>query len=117
MKQNQQGNKNISSAIGKYQFIENTLTELANKAGLSDDTVFTSDVQDKLAIQKLKGRGYDNWISGKMSDSDFQLALSKEWASVAMPNTNKSYYNQHVGTSDDELKQSLTDIKNAQCFG
>ena len=114
MLQNQKGRNLPSSAIGKYQFISTTLNELAAKAGLSDDTIFSPDVQDKLAIEKLKSRGYDKWINNNMSDDEFQKNLSKEWASIANVDGN-SYYNQHVGTTDEEIKTVMDQIKKSNC--
>lgn len=109
-------NGSRSTAVGKYQFIRGTLNELVTKLGLSDNTIFNADTQDKLAMQKLiLNRGYDKWLNGKMSDRDFQKGLSKEWASIADPDTGKSYYHQHVGTSDDKIKSIMKSIKNSDC--
>lgn len=109
-------NGSSSTAVGKYQFIRGTLNELVTKLGLSDNTIFNADTQDKLAMQKLiLNRGYDKWLNGKMSDRDFQKGLSKEWASIADPDTGKSYYHQHVGTSDDKIKSIMKSIKNSDC--
>jgi muramidase (phage lysozyme) len=109
-------NGSSSTAVGKYQFIRGTLNELVGKLGLPDNTIFSADTQDKLATQKLiLNRGYDKWLSGKMSDNDFQKGLSKEWASIANPDTGKSYYHQHVGTSDDQIKSIMGSIKKSDC--
>ena len=109
-------NGSSSTAVGKYQFIRGTLNELVNALGLPDNTIFSSDTQDKLAMQKLiLNRGYDKWLNGKMSDNDFQKGLSKEWASIANPDTGKSYYHQHVGTSDDQIKSIMNSIKKSDC--
>jgi muramidase (phage lysozyme)/LAS superfamily LD-carboxypeptidase LdcB len=109
-------NGSSSTAVGKYQFIRGTLNELVGALGLPDSTIFSADTQDKLAMQKLiLNRGYDKWLNGKMSDHDFQKGLSKEWASIANPDTGKSYYHQHVGTSDDQIKSIMNSIKKSEC--
>lgn len=101
-----------SSAIGKYQLISGTLDDLLKKNNnISDDVVFSEEVQDKLGIQKLDDRGYDKWLSGKISDDKFQKNLSKEWSSVANPDSGKSYYGQQVGTSDNAIKETLGNTK------
>lgn len=110
------GNSLISSAVGKYQFISTTLAELCVAAEISDDVIFNSDTQDRLAMQKLiRSRGYDSWLSGKKTDHNFQKGLAKEWASIADPDTQKSYYNQHIGTTDSEIKEIMKKIKDSDC--
>lgn len=112
----QKGRKLISSAVGKYQFISGTLKELCAAAKIGDNVIFNADTQDKLAIEKLiRSRGYDKWLSGKRSDHAFQKGLAQEWASIADPDTQKSYYNQHVGTTDAEIKEIFKKIKNSDC--
>lgn len=109
-----------TTAIGKYQFKNSTLSEAAAKANLSDNMLFSPENQDKLAIQKLVDRGYNDWISGKKSDDEFQFQLAKEWASIALPNKNISYHKyqgkpQPVNTTDDEIKQAFEKIRNSEC--
>ena len=48
-------------AVGRYQFTGNTLPDLARRAGMSDDTKFTPNVQDKLAMRLLMERGTIPW--------------------------------------------------------
>jgi len=112
----QTGRSSKSSAVGKYQFISGTLKELCSAVGIGDDIIFNADTQDRLAMQKLiRSRGYDSWLNGKKSDHDFQKGLAKEWASIADPDTQKSYYHQHVGTTDSEIKDIMKKIKNSDC--
>jgi hypothetical protein len=49
-------------AVGRYQFIGNTLPEVAQKAGIPDNAKFTPDVQDRMAIQLIKERGISPWV-------------------------------------------------------
>jgi hypothetical protein len=114
MLKNQAGKNLPSSAIGRYQFISSTLNGLAKDAGMSDDTIFSPDTQDKLAIQKLISRGYNKWVTNQMGDEAFQQSLAYEWASVAGPN-GKSAYNQHVGTTDAQIKDIMDQIKKSNC--
>jgi len=93
MKANQRGNSLVSSAIGRYQFLEDTLREEVKQAGLGTDTKFTAAVQDKLILQRLKRvRKYDDWKAGKIDDASFKHNLSKEFASIINPKTGKGYY-------------------------
>ena len=105
--------KKRSSAVGKYQLISGTLDDLIKKnKNISDNTIFSEELQDKLGIQRLEDRGYDKWLSGKISDDQFQKNISKEWASIASPDNGRSYYGQSVGISDDSIKETLGNTKN-----
>lgn len=44
-------------AVGRYQFIGSTLQDEVNRMGLSHDTKFTPDVQDKIFISHIKRVG------------------------------------------------------------
>lgn len=82
-----------SSAIGRYQIIKKTLVELQAKANLSNETLFTPELQDKLAIMLLDRRGYQRWWKNVLSDSNFTHNLSCEWASLPDPDKHgKSHY-------------------------
>ena len=54
------GNK-PSSAVGRYQFVEGTLKEYADKLGFDENTKFTPAVQDALALALYKDRGTSPW--------------------------------------------------------
>lgn len=46
----------VATPMGRYQFVGSTLTKLASEMGLSDDTVFSPDVQDQMFEFYLKKR-------------------------------------------------------------
>jgi hypothetical protein len=71
-----------SSAAGKYQIIRKTLMDLCARLGLKAEQKFTPELQDQLAYELLKGRGYADFATGKLAIKSFALALSKEWASL-----------------------------------
>lgn len=71
-----------SSAAGRYQFMPPTLRGLMQKMQLSGDEPFTPDMQDMLAYQLLKGRGYPRYRSGALSRDEFGKQLAMEWASL-----------------------------------
>jgi muramidase (phage lysozyme) len=74
-----------SSAVGRYQFLKKTLQALQEKLGLPGTTLFTHELQDKLALALMVGRGYKRWWNGEMSDSELATGLSCEWASLPDP--------------------------------
>jgi hypothetical protein len=49
-------------AVGAYQFIGNTLPEVAARAGIPDTAKFSPAVQDLMALQLIKERGISPWV-------------------------------------------------------
>ena len=82
-----------SSALGRYQFLLRTLRVLQAKLRLPDNAMFTPEIQDRLAVELLKGRGYQAWWRGALTDDEFAHNLSMEWASLPDPdNDGRSHY-------------------------
>lgn len=81
-----------SSAIGRYQIIRKTMLGLIRQMKLPLTTKFTPELQDRMAIQLLKNRGYDRFLSGEMSSQAFAIQLAMEWASIPRPDTGRSHY-------------------------
>lgn len=92
--QAQQLNKpgNVSSAVGKYQFVRSTLRGLVNELGIDPSTQFTPELQDKLATALLYRRGLKDYEDGKISKEQFAYNLSQEFASLPNPKTGRSFY-------------------------
>lgn len=65
-------------AVGRYQFIGNTLPGLAARAGFSDDTKFTKAVQDRMAIQLIKERGISPWVGPSDKATKAERALVRK---------------------------------------
>jgi len=49
-------------AVGRYQFIGNTLPGVVKRAGIPTNAKFTPEVQDLLGMQYLKERGIGAWV-------------------------------------------------------
>ena len=81
-----------SSAVGAYQFIYVTLNRLVSKMGISRSATFSQSLQDKLALELLKERGLEAYVSGRMSRAQFMLNIAKEWASFPRDGSGLSYY-------------------------
>ena len=101
-----------SSAVGMWQVTRTTLRELKKKYGWKDDELFDKKKQDQIGLHLLEKRGLSKFKQGKLSPTRFQQNISKEWASVASPYTKKSYYGQHTGTSDKDIKKLIGDVHN-----
>jgi hypothetical protein len=69
----------MATPMGRYQIVGKTLRSLKNKMGLTGDEQFTPELQDKMFLQLLKGRGYFEYKAGKMSKQDFLSNLKNEW--------------------------------------
>ena len=105
-------NGSMSSAVGRYQFIKKTLEEVQREMRLPDSQKFNAETQDAMITHRLlKTRGLDSWLHGIISNVQFQLNLSKEFASIANPYTGHSYYGQRTGTTTDQIQKALKEIK------
>lgn len=101
-----------SSATGAPQFMEKTLEGLIAELKLNGSQIFNGDLQDRLAYHLLKRRGYEQFISGKITRTEFGKRLAMEWASFPVlartlgsqrtVNRGQSYY------AGDGLNNSLT---------
>jgi len=85
----QQGHE--STAVGKYQIIQETLQGLLKQGIVSPNETFSPNTQDKLATALLNQRGWPQYQSGKITADQMADAIAKEWASFPMPN-GESYY-------------------------
>lgn len=83
-------------AIGRYQFIPDTLRRLTKRLGLPPETRFTPGVQDRLADILLAEAGLAKLHRGELARSEFMRNLAKIWAGFPLPN-GKSYYHGHAG--------------------
>lgn len=70
-----------SSATGGYQFMRATLQDLSRELGLRGTQVFDPDLQDRLGYHLLKRRGYEAFMVGQISRTEFGKRLAMEWAS------------------------------------
>lgn len=71
-----------SSAAGGYQFMRATLIDLSKELNLIGTQVFEPDFQDRLGFHLLKRRGYEQYMAGKISRTEFGKRLAQEWASL-----------------------------------
>lgn len=84
-----------SSASGRYQFMQSTLRGLISQHKLSPETLFTPELQDRLAISLMEGRGLNSYLNGSIDAETFGNRLSMEWAGLPMLTGGKagrSYY-------------------------
>jgi muramidase (phage lysozyme) len=86
---------NPSSAVGRYQIINTTLTGLVDELGIEPAQKFDPPTQDKMAIALLERRGAEAYVNNELSQEEFAANLAKEWAAlpkVVGDNPDQSYY-------------------------
>ena len=88
-----QENKEFNAA-GKFQIIPETLKRVYRKAGLSLDSLFSAENQEKLFHALLRDKeSIRDYLDRKSDDlAAAGRGLAQIWASVADPETGKSYY-------------------------
>nr|WP_322073329.1 mannosyl-glycoprotein endo-beta-N-acetylglucosamidase [Burkholderia cepacia] len=84
------------NAAGRYQIIGSTLAEAARGLKLNGSERFDRKLQDRIFEQYLvqnKRRAIADYVEGRSDDLRGALrAASREWASVADPDSGRSYY-------------------------
>lgn len=82
-----------SSAVGKYQFINETLAEVVRSSGIDPNTKFSPAVQDQLIMYRLlTTRKMQDFLDGNMSAEDFlDNHLSYEFAGLKSTNGRGRY--------------------------
>jgi muramidase (phage lysozyme) len=91
------------TAAGRYQFLRGTLRELRAKLKLAGGERFSPELQDRLAREKMRERGYDRL---DITAAQLQSRFAREWASIADVG-GKSYYNQPVGMTSAAFQRHL----------
>lgn len=71
-----------SSASGRYQFMYETLGGLITELRLRLTQKLDSGLQDRLAFHLLRRRGYDAFVFGRITLTEFAKRLAQEWASL-----------------------------------
>lgn len=108
------GTKLGTSAVGKYQVIRKSLfgsgtankpskNSWADKLNLKADTVYTPEIQEKIAMLALKEAGYESFIRGNKTEKAFHDKIANIWASVAKA-SGKDTYGQGIHTVKADLE-------------
>jgi muramidase (phage lysozyme) len=107
-----------STAVGKFQFIPETLAIAAKQVGLDPATErFTPANQRKMAEYLLRSRrGFDSYLSGSIGPEELASNLAREWAALPSPEKGgKSHYQGKAGNkalvSLDELLEFLKGLR------
>lgn len=83
-----------SSASGRYQFMYRTLKGLHREMSIKGSTKFTDVLQDDMGYHLLKRRGFQKYLDGSISRTEFGKRLAKEWASFPVLASTKGAHRQ-----------------------
>jgi hypothetical protein len=98
-------------ASGRYQQMPQFLLGRAKAAGYNENTVFSPQVQDVLAVKLIEGKGGNSWLSGKMKTEDFMQGLADVWAALPNAYGNFSYSGQSSSLKPEKVKSVLAQVK------
>ena len=105
-------NKWNSSAAGRYQIVRKTRRSIEESLGISRSELFDETMQDRMACYLLGFRGIDKWLDGNMGLETIVDNLAKEWASLPVYKTGKSYYgNQNASVSVTQVTNALDQVR------
>ena len=79
-------------AIGRYQFIPDTLRYVTRALQIPSSTVFDGSTQDRLAIYLINGAGYSEFMSNRLTMDDFMDNLAKVWAGLPLASGRSAYH-------------------------
>lgn len=99
-----------STAVGRYQFIRNTLNEIVAALRIQPNAIFNAALQDQMATWKLQQRGLQQFLSGAINAEQFALRLAQEWAGLPKDRTNVSYY---AGVAGNRANVAFADVLRA----
>lgn len=106
----------VSSAVGKYQIIDKTITKLAPSIPLTMEAVFANETQDVFALKILEANGLDAFLDGRLSVDAFGTNLAREWSSlpvltrVGRVRAGEGYYGGHIRLRTSEFRDVLTRV-------
>ncbi|MDN5274813.1 MAG: hypothetical protein JWP06_714 [Candidatus Saccharibacteria bacterium] len=96
-----------SSAVGRYQIMDTTLSGLVKELGVDTHRPFDQATQDRMAVTLIERRGAVSYVNGELTREQFAANLAKEWAAlprVVGENPDDSYY------ASDGLNKSLVGV-------
>lgn len=82
---------NQQHAIGRYQFIPNTLRGLMQRAGIDPSKRFSPALQDQLADMLLRDAGLVAFSCGRITRKAFMNRLARIWAGLPTSSGRSAY--------------------------
>ena len=105
-----------SAATGRYQFMPDTLRDIQRNMGLSGDTLFTPEMQDKMILDRIASfRGVTpELLAAEGLSTNVLDKLAREFASLpSSEKGGKSFYGQPVKSAE-SLRQTFNSAVGAR---
>jgi len=111
-----------TSAVGKYQVTKTSLfgsngtpenpekNRWADKLGLTPDTIYSPEIQEKIGMLALREAGLDSFIKGTRNENAFQDRIASIWASVST-SSGGDVHGQGVTTFKKDLSPLFQQVK------
>ena len=103
-------NGSRSSAVGRFQFIDDTLLKIVRQRRIHPDSIFDRNTQNYLARMELRDCGF---YSDEKSDVEVGNCLARVWAALPVltgPRAGRSYYH---GIAGNRSLVSIRDVMDA----
>ena len=123
-----------STPMGKYQIVGTTLKDLVDRGLIDPNAQFDADTQEQIGSLLVKNRGYDDVLSGKITEEQFLSNLGNEFEGVKknknfnlsggsvnqtginqvsdaaqeLADKNKAIYDRGLGSDDDPRRGNLS---------
>lgn len=100
-----------STAVGGFQFLRSTLTDLKKNLKLTGDEIFDEKLQNQLADALLQRRGFGEYLKGKMGHKELVDSIAKEWAGLPTTSGKSFYEGDGLNHSTVKLRSVLDELK------
>ena len=71
-----------STPMGKYQIVGTTLKDLVDRGLVDPNAQFDAETQEKLGSLLVNNRGYDDVLTGKITQAQFEKGLGQEFEGI-----------------------------------
>ena len=115
-----QGGRNRLFAVGAPQIIPETLAEILpslREEGINEDTVFTEEVQDRIAIELMMEKRpiLGRYLRGQSNNVNAAMrAFAQEWASIPDPATGRSFYHDRGNRARHTVEEVRDELRYAR---
>ncbi len=100
-----------STAVGGFQFLNSTLTDLKKNLKLTGDETFDESLQNQLADALLQRRGFGEYLKGNIGHKELVNNLAKEWAGLPTTSGKSFYEGDGLNHSNVKLRSVLDELK------
>ncbi len=99
-----------TSAVGKYQFTQETLRRLEHELRLSGGEKFTPELHETFARMLLNENGIQRYSRGEITSDHLQGSLHNIWSSIEAPGPASAGRKPGRGTTTQEFRNALPEV-------